>query len=240
VNVEDRRLMTRWQNDGDRAARDELVRRHLRLAKAAARRFAGRGEPIEDLEQVAAIALVKAIDRFDLDREIAISTYATATIVGELRRHFRDRAWAIHVPRGIQELLGRLGRIEEEMTREGRAPTVRQLAAAAGCEVEEVVEALGAASARSTRPLDPWSADEHGLDETLGLPESGFEQADVRQLLSGPMGGLDERARTVLRLRFEEDLSQSEIALRLGCSQMHVSRILRATLDELSESMAPA
>ena len=234
----DRTLLVRWRRDGDRAARTELAERYLPFARALARRFAARGEPLDDLEQIAAIGLLKAIDRYDLEREVALTTYAMPTMMGEIRRHFRDRAWALHVPRGLQELGAQLVRLTDQLTASlGRAPTVAELAAATRRTEEEVLEAIGSLSARSASSLWTGSGDseEHDRLDAIGVDDAGYEQAEARIALAPALEELDDRDRQVLELRFVEGLTQSQIAARIGISQMHVSRLLRRALDRLGD-----
>ena len=240
--TDDLSLLRRVRESGDQAARDELLRRYLPFARALARRFALHGEPLDDLEQVAAIGLLKAIDRFDPSHEAALTTYATPTIVGELRRHFRDRVGAVHVPRGVQELAVLVGRTTEAMTAElGRTPTPRELAERTGRTVEEIVEAVGSVAARRAQSLTAADdADEPDRLAVLGDVDPGFEQAEDRAALAPALANLDARDRRILHLRFAEGLSQSEIAARVGISQMHVSRLLRRALQRLHEELETA
>ncbi len=239
--ADDRELLERWHRDDDRSARAELIERYLGFAHALARRFSRGDEPLDDLEQVAAIGLVHAIDRFDIDRDVALTTFAMPTIVGELRRHFRDRVAPVRVPRPISELATEVGRVDESLTRDrGRAATVAEIAEQVGRTTDEVAEALVAARSRYTVPLDPVSSDELGLAETLGDEEPGYHVAEARAIMAPALRRLDGRETELLRLRFEEELSQSEIAARLAVSQMQVSRLLRRTLDDLRLQLVTA
>ncbi len=232
----DRALLVRWRRDRDSAARTALVERYLPFARALARRHAHRGEMIEDLEQIAALALLRAIDRYDPDRGVALSTYVMPTVTGELRRHFRDRVWAVHVPRAVHDLATRLARASTDLTaRLGRAPTVAELADEVSAGEELVIEALGAIASRHSAPLP--TGDEAGEVSPLAEPDAGFEEVAVRLALGPALAALDARERRVVELRFVEDLSQSEIAARLGMSQMHVSRLLRRALTTLEERL---
>jgi len=222
---------------GDSRARDELAQRFMPLARSLARRYESSGEPLEDLVQVASLALVKAIDRFDASRGHAFSSFAVPTIVGELKRWFRDRTWAVRPPRELQELVMRIDRESVKLAQElDRAPTVAELAAAAGSDEEHVLEALqarggrGALSIHAPHSPDPEAA---ALEDSLGCEDDGYEQAEARALLDDLCAGLPARSRDVLRMRFEEDMTQAEIGERLGVSQMQVSRILRQTLAQL-------
>jgi RNA polymerase sigma-B factor len=232
----DRMLFAR-RDAGDPRARDELVERFLPLARAVARRYDQSGEPLEDLFQVASLALVKAVDRYDASRGCAFSSFAVPTIVGELKRHFRDRGWVVRPPRDVQELTLRVDRAVEHLTKElERAPTVAELAAAIDSTDEGVLEALQARSGRSALSLHVPAYGEDGqsaLQDTLGASDDGYARAEDRVLLGGLLAGVSPRAREVLRLRFEEDLNQAEIGARLGVSQMQISRILRQAIEQL-------
>jgi RNA polymerase sigma-B factor len=232
----DRALLVRWRRDHDVAARTALVERYLPFARALARRHAQRGEPVDDLEQIASLALVRAIDRYDLEREVALSTFVMPTVTGELRRHFRDRVWAVHVPRSVHDLGTRIGRVSTELTAGlHRAPTIAELAAEAGCSEELVVEALGALASRHAAPLP--TGEEPGDASPLAATDEGFDGVADRLALGPALDALDSRGRRVVELRFVEDLSQSEIAARLGLSQMHVSRLLRRALTQLEDQL---
>ena len=220
---------------GDATARDRLVERYMPLVRSIASRYAGRGEPLDDLVQVGAIGLVLAIDRFDTDRGVQFTTYAVPTIVGEIQRHFRDRAWAVHVPRRMKELSLRLTRTVEMLTADlGRAPSITELAQTLGLDQDEVVEALESYHAYSTRslsqPLGPGGSDDETMEDVLGHVEVGYEEVEHGVLVEAGMSALDVRERTIVELRFFEGLTQSEIAARIGISQMHVSRLLRRAL----------
>jgi RNA polymerase sigma-B factor len=220
---------------GDEKARDRLVERYMPLVRSLAARYAGRGEPQEDLVQVGSIGLLLAIERFDTDRQVQFTTYAVPTIVGEIQRHFRDRAWALHVPRRMKELSVRLTRtIESETAQHGRAPTIAELAQATGAEEDEVVEALQTSEAYSTRSLSQ-PLGRQGEDETmqdvLGTEDEGFGEVEDSVLVEAGLEALDERERRIVELRFFDGLTQSEIAARVGISQMHVSRLLRRALQ---------
>lgn len=222
---------------GDEKAREALVERYMPLVRSLAARYAGRGEPQEDLVQVGSIGLLLAIQRFDTERQVQFTTYAVPTIVGEIQRHFRDRAWALHVPRRLKELSVRLTRTVEAKTAElGRAPTIAELAEATGAAEDEVVEALQTSEAYSTRSLSQPLGRE-GEDETmqdvLGTDDQGFAEVEDSYLVEAGLAALDERERRIVELRFFEGLTQSEIAARVGVSQMHVSRLLRRALHQM-------
>lgn len=227
-----------YASNRDPAVRDELVRAHMGLAEYLARRFANRGEPLDDLVQVASVGLLKAVDRFDPDLGVQFSTYATHTIVGELKRHFRDRGWAVRAPRRMQELYLRLGEIIAGLSQDlGRSPTIAELAAAAGVSEEEVLEAMEAGQAYRFASLDAPATGPDSEGETvgdrLGTDEGGFDDAERRASLSPLLADLPPRERLILYLRFFEGLTQSEIAARLGISQMHVSRLLAHSVTQL-------
>ena len=229
-------LLRSYHRDGDRDAREQALVELMPLVRALASRYAGRGEPLEDLVQVGALGLVKAVDRFDVDRGVEFSSYAVPTIVGEIRRHFRDKAWAMHVPRRIKELSVRLSRLLDELTTElGRSPTVAELAEAAGAEEEEVVDALDSAHAYSTRSLHaPFEeGGDDSLSEKLGEEELGYRDVEDGSIVASGLGVLDERERRIVELRFFDEMTQSQIAAEIGISQMHVSRLLRRALVKM-------
>jgi RNA polymerase sigma-B factor len=236
--MDDRDLLRRWRDNEDEAARLELVERTLPLAKALARRYANKGEALDDLEQVAALGLVKAIERFDLDRDVRFTTFAVPTIAGEIKRHFRDRGWMIRVPRDVQELSARLTITRDRLTRElGRSPTVQELAKAAHSGIEQVLEALGAADAYRALSLDePLGEGIEALD-AIGDDDAGFERVEQRQMLRSGLTHLPAREREILHLRFYEGLTQREIADRVGVSQMHVSRLIRRSIESLRKRL---
>ncbi len=234
-----RGLLERWQRSGDPFAREEVVARMLPLARSLARRYAGKGEPLDDLEQVASVGLLKAIDRFDLAREVKFATFAVPTIAGEIKRHFRDRGWMLRVPREVQELAGRLTGVRETLTTDlGRSPTVAELATAAGAGEERVLEALSAGDAYRTLSLDEPLVDGAGALEAIGFDDAGFELAEHRVVLHDGLDELAPREREILRLRFYEGLTQREIADQVGISQMHVSRLIRRSVEQLRRRIA--
>jgi RNA polymerase sigma-B factor len=221
------------------ALRDEIVALHTGLAYSLARRFSRRGEPDDDLDQVAMIGLIKAVDRYDLSRGAEFSTFATPTIAGELRRHFRDASWAVHVPRGLRELAVQIPPVVEAFTREHhRAPRPSEVASRLGVSTQRVVEALDAADAYATVPLQTPDDDGPSLLDALGEDDAALERIHERHALRPLIAALPERERTILRLRFFEEMSQSQIAERVGVSQMHVSRLLARTLQTLREGLA--
>lgn len=221
------------------AAREELVLLFRPLAEYLARRFQGRGEPLEDLAQVASLALIKAVDRFDLSREIKFSTYATATIVGEIKRHFRDKGWAVRVPRRLQEAGLQVSKVVVELSQSlGRSPTIREIAERAGRSEEEIVEAMDASQAYTAASLDV-TADETGTTavDDLGADDPSIEFLEEWAAVGPALETLPPRERRLIHLRFVRGLSQTEIAEELGISQMHVSRLLSKTLKQLRESV---
>ena len=241
---EDRRLLERYHRDGDPAAREALVQRFLPLARQLARRYQRGGEPLDDLVQVASLGLLKAIDRFDPDRETAFSSFAVPTILGELKRHFRDKGWAVRVPRDLQELAVKVDRVADEMARElGRAPTPTEIAERTGTTLEQVLEAREASAAYRAvsldRPRDDDDEESGGIADSVGIEDPGFSVAEDAATVERLMRVLSEREREVLRLRFEEDLTQSEIGIRVGVSQMHVSRLIRQSVARLREAAKP-
>lgn len=221
--------------------RVELVSLHAGLAHAVARRFGRRGEHDEDITQVAMLGLVKAVDRFDPSREVEFSTFATPTIRGEVRRYFRDSSWAVHVPRGVRELAVQVpAAVEELSARLHRSPRPSEIAAHLGVDTERVMDALDAAEAYSTIPLDSPVADGRPLSDSFGQHDAAFDRVDEREALRPLVAALPERERTILMLRFFEEMSQSQIAEQVGVSQMHVSRLLARTLTSLREGLAEA
>ncbi|MDP9234870.1 MAG: RNA polymerase sigma factor SigF [Actinomycetota bacterium] len=222
--------------------REQLVEQYIGLVEFLARRFRNRGEPLEDLTQVGTIGLLKAIERFDLEREVEFSTYATPTIVGELKRHFRDKGWAVRVPRRLQELHLELTKIVGDLGHElGRSPTVAEIAKVAGTTDEAVLEGLEVAQAYNFTSLDaPIENDSGGstsFADHLGVEDEHLENLEYRASLAPEMAKLPERERRILYLRFFKGMTQSEIAERLGISQMHVSRLLNRTLTKLREAL---
>ncbi|MQB00886.1 MAG: SigB/SigF/SigG family RNA polymerase sigma factor [Actinobacteria bacterium] len=221
--------------------REQLVDQYIGLVEFLARRFRNRGEPLEDLVQVGTIGLLKAIERFDLDREVEFSTYATPTVVGELKRHFRDKGWAVRVPRRLQELHLELSKVVSELGQEiGRSPTVAEIADYTGQSEESVLEGLEIAQAYNFTSLDAPIDAENGTTsfaDQLGSEDEHLENLEYRASLAPEMEKLPERERRILYLRFYRGLTQSEIADRLGISQMHVSRLLNRTLMHLREAL---
>jgi RNA polymerase sigma-B factor len=231
-------LFMRYQRNGDMAAREELVERFLPLARRLARRYERASEPLEDLVQVASIGLVKAIDRFETEQGAGFSSYAVPTILGELKRHFRDSGWALHVPRGMQERVLKVNEAVEHLSGElGRSPSPQQVAEELGLPVEEVLEAMEAGAAYDTVSLDAplrTSDDERTtFADSLGDTDGRFDLIEHSATLGRALRAMPERERSILYLRFAEGLTQVEIAERIGISQMHVSRLIRRALQRL-------
>jgi RNA polymerase sigma-B factor len=236
---QERRLFVRYVDGGDTTARDQLVEQCLPLARSLARRYANRGESMEDLMQVASIGLIKAVDRFDPARGIAFSSFAVPSILGEIKRHFRDHGWAARVPRALQERVLEIDSATAQLTAElRRSPTAREVAAATDQPVEEVIEAMVAGAAHSSVSLDaPLTSEEDSAGtyaDTVGEVDGRFELIEYRSVLDSTMAALPERERQILALRFIGGLTQSQIAERIGISQMHVSRLIRRALARLS------
>ena len=234
--AEDRELLRRYHEQGDRSAREELVQRHLPLVRALARRYAGRGESLDDIEQVGAIGLIKAIDRFDPTRDVALTTYATPNVVGEIKRHFRDKGWAIRIPRGLQELNAKMSSTIERLTLElGRSPSIAEIAQRLESTPEQVLEAMEAGSAYAPVSLNAGTGEDGELDpmETIGTEDDNFERTEDRASLEPALEMLPHREREILRMRFEEGLTQTQIADKIGVSQMHVSRLIRKSLARM-------
>ena len=243
TDVDDRALLRRYHEEGDLAARDQLIEQYMSLVRSLARRYAYRGEQLDDLVQIGAIGLIKAIDRFDVDRGVELTTYATPNIIGEIKRHFRDKGWAVRVPRGLQELNVKLSKVIEEQTIElGRSPTIPELAKVAGVEEELVVEALESGRAYTAVSLSTGGGgqdDEGELDplESLGAEEPQFEVSEDRAMLAPGFRALNERERLIIHLRFFKGLTQSQIAQQVGISQMHVSRLIRRALERIRDEI---
>jgi RNA polymerase sigma-B factor len=235
---QDRALFARYLDKRDPVDREMLVERFLPLARQLARRYQRPEEPFDDLFQVACLGLVKAIDRFDLEREVAFSSYAVPTILGEIKRYFRDRTWSVRVPRDLQELALKVDRAVSELSLDlHRQPTVEEIGAKVGADEEDVLEALEASGAYKATSLEsPRGSEEEGgdtLGDTLGTEEHGFALAEDRATIEHLMRSITPREREVLHLRFAEDLTQAEIGERIGVSQMQVSRIIRQSVARL-------
>jgi RNA polymerase sigma-B factor len=241
----ERRLLFRYHEEGDLEARAELCERLLPLARDLALRYTYTDEPFDDLLQVASLGLVKAIDRFEPGRGTKFTSYAAPTILGELKRHFRDKGWSLHVPRDLQERTLAVSRATEVLSTElGRSPKVREVADQLGCSVEQVLEAQEAAGSYEAASLDAPTSREDGdsasLVELLGEDDSAYELVEDRDAIASTWMALPEVERQVLELRFMHDLTQREIGERIGYSQMHVSRLLRRALNRLESAAAAA
>jgi RNA polymerase sigma-B factor len=243
TRIDDKILLRRYHEDGDLQAREQLIEQYMSLVRSLARRYSYRGEQLEDLVQIGAIGLIKAIDRFDLERGVELTTYATPNIIGEIKRHFRDKGWSVRVPRGLQELNAQLSRLMEQLTVQlSRSPTIPELAKAAGVEEEEVLEALESGRAYTSVSLSVGGGggDDDDLDplESIGTVEHEYEVSEDRAVLAPGFKVLDERERKILQLRFFDGLTQSQIAQQVGISQMHVSRLIRRSLEKIRETIA--
>jgi RNA polymerase sigma-B factor len=237
----ERGLLVRYHDRGDLAAREELVERFLPLARDLALRYTYTDEPFEDLLQVASLGLIKAIDRFEPERGTKFTSYAAPTILGELKRHFRDKGWALHVPRDLQERTLAVSRETEALSKKlGRSPKVREVAAALGLSVEGVLEAQEAAASYEAASLDAPAARDDTEAATLidlfGDTDSSYELVESRDAIAATWKALPEVERKVLELRFMHDLTQREIGQHIGYSQMHVSRLLRRALKRLERA----
>jgi RNA polymerase sigma-B factor len=241
----ERLLLVRYHEFGDLAAREELVERFLPLARDLALRYTYADEPFDDLLQVASLGLIKAIDRFEPGRGTKFTSYAAPTILGELKRHFRDKGWSLHVPRDLQERTLAVSRATEVLSKElGRSPKVREVAQHLGCSVEKVLEAQEAAASYEAASLDAPAARDDGesasLVDMLGREDSSYELVEDRDAIASTWQALPEVERQVLQLRFMQDLTQREIGEQIGYSQMHVSRLLRRALTRLETAAAAA
>jgi RNA polymerase sigma-B factor len=240
ARAEPTELLRRWHRDRDRAVRDQLFERFSPLARKLARNYIRAGEPFDDVFQVASCGLLKALHRFDPERGTAFSSFAVPTIVGEIKRYYRDVAWAVHVPRPTQELALTVQRAEVTLTATtGRSPTVYDLAQYTELSIDDVLDGLEAAAAHDATsfdaPVQGHARDGYTLADTLAAEDTALERADERATIASAAGSLSTRERRVLALRFVEDRTQSEIADEIGVSQMHVSRILRGALSKLTE-----
>jgi RNA polymerase sigma-B factor len=238
VRETERLLLVRYHDEGDLAAREELVDRFLPLARDLALRYTYTDEPFDDLLQVASLGLIKAIDRFEPGRGTKFTSYAAPTILGELKRHFRDKGWSLHVPRDLQERSLAVSRATEVLSKElGRSPKVREVADHLGCSVEQVLEAQEAAASYEAASLDAPAARDDGesasLVDLLGDEDSAYDLVEDREAIASTWRALPEVERKVVELRFMHDLTQREIGEQIGYSQMHVSRLLRRALNRL-------
>jgi RNA polymerase sigma-B factor len=233
---ETHKMFVEFARTRDERLRDELVEAYLGLAHQLARRFTNRGETYEDLVQVASIALIKSVERFDLDVGVEFSTYATRNMLGELKRHFRDNGWAVRAPRRIQELYLELGQSIESLSQElGRPPTISEMARITGATEEAVLEAMEAGQSYRTSSIDAPDGHDSTIASRLGELDSSFVGSENRMVLALSLPRLPDRERTILKLRFVDGLTQSQIASEMGISQMHVSRLLNSSLAKLRE-----
>ena len=236
-----RALLRRYRESHDPRVRDELVELNSDLVHFVARRFFNRGEPEEDIVQVGFVGLINAIERFDPTLDNEFSTFATPTIMGEIRRHFRDRSWAVRVPRRLQENLLKVNNATSQLTNAlGRSPTIPELADAVGMSAEDVLAALEVAPAQHTVSFDAPRGDADDpatLGDRLGGEDDNLERVEMRHLLEQVMAHLTPREREIMALRFVDELPQTEVARRLGISQMHVSRLQRAAVDHIRRHM---
>jgi RNA polymerase sigma-B factor len=246
ANVDDGAgLLQRYRCDGDLSAREELVERFLPLASKLASRYRNAGEPLEDLVQVACVGLLKALDRYEPERGGSFTRYAVPTMLGELKRHFRDKGWALHVPRSTQELALKVSDALGVLpARLGRSPGAGDVADWIGVPVEDVIEAMEAATAYDATSLGaprPGGDEDDGgraLGDLIATEEPGYELVELKEALDGPLRALTNRERLILHLRFNEDMTQTQIARRVGLSQMHVSRLLRRSVAKLAAASA--
>ena len=238
---ETRRLLREYRINKDPEIRDRLVALNSDLVHFIARRFAHRGEPIEDVEQVGFLGLIQAIERFDPSLENEFSTFATPTIAGEIRRYFRDRAWAVRVPRRLQENHQKVTMAEQELSAKlGHTPSIKEIADHLGFEIDDVLQALEVAPAHQSVSFETPAGNDGetaSLGDFLGTEDAGLERVEMRQLVEQAMAHLTPREREIMALRFIEELPQTEVAERLGISQMHVSRLQRAAIDQLRKEL---
>jgi RNA polymerase sigma-B factor len=236
--TDEHELLRRYHQEGDLEARRILIERMMPLVRTLARRYTGRGEALEDLIQVGCVGLIKAVDRFEIERDLRFSTFAVPTILGEIKRHFRDRAWAVRVSRGIQELNVRVSREADRLSGVlGRSPTVEELAEATESSVEQVLEAIQGAQAYNTVPLEEPLGEDGEPVARLGALDPNYEIAEQRVELARGLEALPPRERSIIVLRFFEGLTQREIADRIGISQMHVSRLLRRSIEGMRSQL---
>ncbi len=238
-----RELFRRFKEEGDEDAREQLIMSHLNLVRFLASKFKNRGEPLDDLVQVGTIGLIKAIDRFDTTRGLEFTTFATPTIMGEIKRHFRDKGWSVRVPRRLQELSSKVNQVTDELTKDlQRSPSVEEIAEALDSNVDEVLEAMESSSAYSSVPLE---AGGQGDDEAPSVidhyvtEDEDLAASDDRMVLEETVRDFSPREQEIIRMRFLEGMTQVEIAKKLGISQVQVSRLLRRTLQKVQEKIDP-
>ena len=239
-----RELFRRYKEQGDSEARDQLIMSHLNLVRFLASKFKNRGEALDDLIQVGTIGLIKAIDRFDPERGLEFTTYATPTIMGEIKRHFRDKGWSVRVPRRLQELSAKVNQVTDELTNQlQRSPSVAEIAESLGVSVDEVLEAMESSSAYSSVPLEGGgSSDDEEAPSVIdhyATEDADLAASDDRIVLEEAIADFSPRERDVIRMRFVDGLTQVEIAERLGVSQVQVSRLLRRTLRRIQDKIDP-
>lgn len=239
-----RELFRRYKEDGDMEAREQLVMSHLNLVRFLANKFKNRGEPLDDLVQVGYLGLLKAIDRFDPDRGLEFTTYATPTILGEIKRHFRDKGWSVRVPRRLQELSAKVNQATDKLTTElQRSPKIEEIADYLGASVDEVLEAMESSSAYSSVPLEgssnPEADDAPSVIDRYATEDSALTFTDDRLVIEEALKSFSPREREVIELRFLQGMTQIEIAERLGISQVQVSRLLRRTLKKIQDKIDP-
>jgi RNA polymerase sigma-B factor len=238
-----RELFRLYKQEGDEDARQQLIMNHLNLVRFLASKFKNRGEPLDDLIQVGTIGLIKAIDRFDPSRGLEFTTYATPTIMGEIKRHFRDKGWSVRVPRRLQELSQKINQVTDSLTRElQRSPSVEEIAHAIGASVDEVLEAMESSSAYSAVPLEAGQGDDEEAPAVIdhyASVDQDLAASDDRMLLEEAIADFSPREQDIIRMRFLEGMTQVEIAKHLGISQVQVSRLLRRTLQRVQEKIDP-
>ena len=238
-----RELFALYKEQGDEDARNELVMSHLNLVRFLASKFKNRGEPLDDLVQVGTIGLIKAIDRFDPERGLEFTTYATPTILGEIKRHFRDKGWSVRVPRRLQELSSKVNQATDELTKElQRTPSTEEVASKLGVTVEEVLEAMESSSAYSSVPLEAGGSDDDDAPAVIdhyASVDQDLAASDDRMVIEDTIKEFSPREQEVIRMRFNDNLTQVEIAKRLGVSQVQVSRLLRRTLRKIQDKIDP-
>ena len=239
-----RELFRRYKEDGDMEAREQLVMSHLNLVRFLANKFKNRGEPLDDLVQVGYLGLLKAIDRFDPDRGLEFTTYATPTILGEIKRHFRDKGWSVRIPRRLQELSAKVNQATDTLTTQlQRSPTIQEIADYLDASVDEVLEAMESSSAYSSVPLEGTGSSENddapSVIDRYGSEDSELAFTDDRLVIEEALKGFSPREREVIELRFLKGMTQIEIAEQLGISQVQVSRLLRRTLKKIQDKIDP-
>lgn len=236
-------LFVRYKHHNDEDAREQLIVNHLNLVRFLAAKFKNRGEPLDDLIQVGTVGLIKAIDRFDLSRGLEFTTFATPTVMGEIKRHFRDKGWSVRVPRRLQELSAKVSQATEALTKSlQRSPSVEEIAEYLDTSVDEVLEAMESSSAYSAIPLETTSSDDDEAPSVIdkyASEDTALAMADDRMVIEQTIRDFSPREQEVIRMRFVDGLTQAEIADKLGISQVQVSRLLRRTLKKIQEKIEP-